>query len=61
VLYSGLMPVLIIVLCLLLLKACVPKVFVFNYTVTVLRVSACTVGSRRTIVNCCVCRHCNKA
>jgi len=36
VLYSSLMPVLIIVLCLVVLKAYVP-LFVFNYTVAFLR------------------------
>ena len=36
VLYSSLVLVLIIVLCLVVLKACVP-LFVFNYTVAVLR------------------------
>ena len=34
-LYSSVMPVLIIVLCLVVLKACV-SLFVFNYTVAVL-------------------------
>jgi len=40
VLYSSLMPVLIIVLCLVVLKACVP-LFVFSYTLDVLRGICC--------------------